>query len=638
MLKTVIKILSDFRGILLILVVFLTYPDLLHAQLNNYADTDIEDAPGINRFAQTRNETDSSINIQACKYLMGVFSKGQKNIQISGWNILSDSEYDAKITIDAAKSYNINHLQLSHDLVMNLPEMRDPVKRELVQRLTCRAHNEGIKEVVAWDHALYDLKYYPDRFKTGPGRTLDLDNPDFWRWFKNDYREMMGLIPDIDGLVLTFIETGARSENQYSIKLQSAAEKLAAVVDAVASVVCDELDKKLYIRTFAYTHAEYAMTIGCISHIKNKKIIVMMKETPHDFFLTHPNDQYAGIINRPTIIEFDCGNEYSGQGVIANTWPQYVIRRWSDFINRPNLIGFVARTDRYNDTRIVGTPNEILLYAFKRYNTDQNVTVKEIYKEFISDKYGKESVRFLKPAFESAYDIVSSSLYTLGTNVGSHSRMEFDPYQSSYGRHVSGKWLDPPRVKIEHNVNREFHYWKDIIEHLSPARFKEPDNALKVEAPMVLANGWVTADEKMDEIYLKYIIAEKKYGVQQAGEALRYVIKARSVMDEKDYKQVYNLFYRTLLTARLYEAVSTAYFGYRIYARGEEFQSKWLKRKMKEALDKILIVAGEIENYKEKYPRGQWNWADDAVKAREYLKRITQTGWKEYGKVVFKFE
>jgi hypothetical protein len=91
----------------------------------------------------------------------------------------------------------------------------------------------------------------------------------------------------------------------------------------------------------------------------------MMKETPHDFFLTHPDDQFAGKINRPTIIEFDAGNEFSGQGVIANTWPEHIIRRWKDLKRRKNVIGYVARTDRFGNTSAIGRPSEILLYALK---------------------------------------------------------------------------------------------------------------------------------------------------------------------------------------------------------------------------------------------------------------------------------
>ncbi len=565
-----------------------------------------------------------------------IHSNGQNPEHIRGWNILSDSYEDDIVTINAASSYNINHLQLSHDLVMDLREIRDPEKQRLVNDLISKAHKAGIKEVVVWDHALYDLKYYPEQFKTGPKGTIDLDNQAFWDWFKQDYRDMMQLLPDVNGLVLTFIETGARAENQYSTKLNTGAEKIAAVVDAVASVVCDELGKKLYIRTFAYTDAEYQNTIGCIAHIKSNKIILMMKETPHDFFLTHPNDKYAGTIDRPTLMEFDCGNEFNGQGIIANTWPEYIIRRWSDFINRPNIIGYVARTDRYRDTRIVGTPNEILLYTLKRFSEDQRVTAEQVYNEFIIMKYGKDALRYLKPAFKSAFDIVSSSIYTLGTNIANHSKLDYDPYKSSYGRHVSGKWIDPPVVFVGHRVNKEFHYWTDIIEHLAPARFKTPDGALKEEAPDVLEKGWVSPEEKMDETYLKYIIAEKHYGVNAAEKAFTLAGKSKIFLNDNDSHLIMNLFYRTLLTARMYEAVSTAYFGYRIYARGESYQSEWLKKTMKKALDNMLVIADEIDNYKENVPRGQWNWRGDTATAREYYDLITKTGWKEYKNIIFK--
>ncbi len=560
----------------------------------------------------------------------------QSPVQIRGWNILSDSFEDDIATISAAKSYNINHLQLSHDLVMDLQELRDPKRQKLVNDLISEAHSAGIKEVVVWDHALYNLKYYPDKFKTGPDGTINLDDPDFREWFRADYRNLMSLAPEADGVVLTFIETGARAENQYSEKLKTGPEKLAAVVDAVAEVVCNELGKQLYIRTFAYTDAEYLNTIGCIGYIKNDKVRLMMKETPHDFFLTHPNDKYAGTIERPTIMEFDACNEFNGQGVIANTWPEYIIRRWSDLIKRPNVIGYVARTDRYGNTRLVGTPNEILLYALSRYTEDQSLTAEKISREFISSKYGKKSLRYLKPAFGLAYDIVSSSLYTLGTNIANHSKMDYDPYKSSYGRHVSGKWLDPPVVYVTHAVNREFNYWTDIIEHLSPARFKTADGPLAEEAPWVIENKWVTPEEKMDATYLKFIIAEKKYGVSQAEKALNLVNKARKVMDKEAYDQVYNLFCRTLITARMYEATATAYFGYRIWAQGEDHRDEWLKQTITEALGKMLTVADEIDNYNEKVPRGQWNWRGDAATAREYYDLITKTGWKEYGNVVFK--
>lgn len=563
------------------------------------------------------------------------FIFGQLPEQIRGWNILSDSFVDDIATISAAKSYNINHLQLSHDLLMDLQEIRDPKRQKLVNDLIDEAHGVGIGEVVVWDHALYNLKYYPDEFKTGPKGTINLDNQAFWEWFREDYRALMNLAPEADGVVLTFIETGARAENQYSEKLKTGPEKLAAVVDAVADVVCDELNKQLYIRTFAYTDAEYLNTIGCIEHIKNQKVRLMMKETPHDFFLTHPNDKYAGTIDRPTIMEFDACNEFNGQGVIANTWPEYIVRRWSDLINRPNVIGYVARTDRYGDTRLVGTPNEILLYALKRFTEDQSLTPGKISEEFLNERYGMKATRHLKPAFAMAYDIVSSSMYTLGTNMANHSKLDYDPYKSSYGRHVSGKWLDPPEVFVGHDVNRNFNYWTDVIEHLSPARFKTDDGPLLTEAPQVIHNKWVKPVEKMNETYLRYIIAEKEYGVKKAEEALKLVTKAKKTMDEKSYAQVHSLFQRTLITAKAYESAATAYFGYRIWAQGESFQSEWLRKTMSKALERMAETAIEIDNYREKVPRGQWNWRGDAATLREYNELITKTGWEEYGNKIF---
>lgn len=560
---------------------------------------------------------------------------GQRSVTLQGWNILSDSREDALMTIAAAPEYKINHLQLSHDLCMDLQEMRKKEKCMLVNELVGKAHEAGIREVVLWDHALYNLSYYPEKFKTGPKGTLNFDDQGFWEWFKQDYREMMKLVPGADGLVLTFIETGARAEKQHSEKLTTGAEKLAAVVDAVAGVVCDELGKKLYIRTFAYTDAEYENTIGCLAHIKSDKIILMMKETPHDFFLTHPNDRYAGTIDRPTMMEFDAGNEFNGQGIIANTWPEYIIKRWSDLIKRPNVIGYVARTDRYNDTRLVGTPNEILLYTLRRYSEDQQVPADKIYDEFIAQKYGAKALPFIKPAFKRAFDIVSSSFYTLGTNISNHSKMDFDPYKSSYGRHVSGKWLDPPTVFVKHGVNRDFHYWTDVIEHLAPARFKEADGPLAVEAPIVVRNKWVTPVEKMDAEYLKYIIDEKHYGTEAAADALRLIEKARPVMKEKDFDQVYQLFYRTWLTARIYEATASAYFGYRVFARGPAFRTPELTGIIQKSLKSMLAVADEIDQYQSKVPAGQWKWRNDSKTAREYYELITKTGWKDYKDVIF---
>src|SRR6185369_5061492 len=155
------------------------------------------------------------------------------DVPVRGWTLLSSSEADDMAVLQAAPAYGINHIQLSHQIIGELNDLKDEKKRGLVNRLIDAAHAQGVSEVVAWDHALYNLEYYPEQFRTAEDGTIDLDNPAFWDWLKADYRAMLDPVPKLDGVILTFTETGARAERQHSEKLKSNQAKIAAVVNAV---------------------------------------------------------------------------------------------------------------------------------------------------------------------------------------------------------------------------------------------------------------------------------------------------------------------------------------------------------------------------------------------------------------------
>lgn len=546
---------------------------------------------------------------------------------VRGWTIVSASEPEALATIAAARAYDINRLELSHELVSDLRQLKDDARCALVNRLTETAHAAGIAEVVLWDHALYPLEYYPERFRTGPGGTIDLDNPGFWAWFKADYRSMLDRVPYADGIVLTFIETGARAELQHSINLKTPQHKLAAVVNAVADVVIGERKLNLYARTFSYSHAEYANIIGAVEHFDRPEIRLMMKETPHDFFLTHPNNRYAGTIARPTLIEFDIAGEYHGQSVIAATWPEYVLRRWRDFSRRPNIIGYTARLDRYGDTNIIGRPSEINLLALKRAVEDTQVTAEQIYDQFISSRYGTAAVPGVKAAFKNAFGIVCATMYTLGTNITHHSWLNYDSSVASYVRHVSGNWIEPPIVWVGHGVNREFHYWRDVVDHLAPAYMKAPAAAQWAEVPWVRENGWIHAEERMDEDYLRCIVTEKSHGVALAEDSVRKIEGAREALTPAAYDELHHYFERTLLTACLHRAAASAYFGFRVWCRGETFRTAFVSDTVQAGLAEIRQVTVLIRQYPVKPPAGKWRWTGDADIAETYFDWIVREGW-----------
>ncbi|MFS8103769.1 hypothetical protein LFM09_42270 [Lentzea alba] len=544
---------------------------------------------------------------------------------IRGWTLLSNNDPGNERTIAAAKDYRINHLQLSHDVIHHLRQLKESEsRRQRAVRLTDQAHAAGIKEVAVWDHALYSLTYYPAEFRTGPNGTIDLDNPAFWEWFKADYRAMLDLLPNIDSVILTFIETGARVERQHSTRLKTAEEKLAYLVDQVASVT-DERNKLLYVRTFAYFPEEMNNVLRAVDLVQNQGIRVMAKAQPHDFFLTHPIDVTVPRIERPVLIEYDATGEYNGQGKMAGAFVSDHADRLRHYRKLPNVIGYVARGDRFQDSHIVGTPTEVNLWALHRA---PQLTNSQIYQEFARRKYGVLAAPRVAQALARSQEIVESVLYTLGNNSGDHSRLNYDPYCPGYHRSVSGKWIDPPVAHVKHGVNKSYHYWIDVVNTLAPPHCKL-DPILRNETPYVLDRGWVTPGNLMVQSYLDDVVTEKNHGVRLAEKSLADVEAVRRFLKPADYAQLKAYFERTVISAKLHRSIAKAYFGYRLYLRTPSVE---LARTIWAGLDESKLMADAVRTYPTPPGKGEFDWVSDAGRADTYYKRISE-GWDVYGNV-----
>ena len=548
-----------------------------------------------------------------------------QNTEIVGWNILTDHTPTAMRTLNGSDNYQVNHLQLSHDICHNLKDIKNQWNRNIVNELTQKAHEMGIPEVVVWDHALYNLDYYPSRFKLPDSGLLDLDNPEFWEWLKDDYRSMLDKVPDINGIVLTFIETGAGVENQHSAILTSPEQKLAALVDSVASVIIDERNLKLYVRSFMYNRSELSNLLNCFQLIQHKEIVVMAKETPHDFFITHPISSWIQDIPFPVIIEFDCTHEFNGQGIVASIFPEVHLNRWKHYRELQNVKGFSIRTDRYNTTSIINRPSEINLFALHQSLEKPDIEIDEIIEKFIIEKYDSAAIPSLKPVFKMAPEIILSSFYTLGLNTTNHSKLDFD-YRSIYTRHVSGRWLETPEISIGHGINKTFHYWTDVVNHLAPAKHKKAEGTNLKEMPEVFENNWIQAEELMDTVFLNYVLQEKNYGIELAQNAMNQIKIAKSFCSNaKNYNTLYHTFNRTLMSAKLRKNYAQVYYAQRIWNRGPEFQSEHLTQLIETGVSEIKTLAQEIKNYRRKGPKGQYIWENDADIALELVREIEKS-------------
>ena len=572
------------------------------------------------------------INNAFCIVLIGLlFQSILLAVDIRGWNILSDNIDIAEETIYHAKNYNINHLQLSHHLIHNLKEVSDKSKLKKIKHLTTLAHSVGIEKVFIWDHALYKKSYYPSKFFNENTDQLNLDNQDFWRWFREDYKNKLEKIKMIDGIVLTFIETGMRIENQYSKLYPTSAQKFKKLIRELNSVVNLHFEMDLILRTFSYNDSEIENIVKVVNDINDNNIYIMIKESNHDFFITHPPNNLIDIIdhNKRIIVEFDAAHEFSGQGIVASIFPDFHFNKAKYFSKYKNVIGYSIRTDRYGNTSIINNPAEINLHSISKGFLKDYSSSDQVIKTYISKIYGVENIEKLFRIFDESGDIILSSFYTLGLNTARHSKLNFD-YRSIYTRHVSGRWLENPVIYVENGVNKKYHYWKDIVNYLSPKKHKSGEGFYKpksspndsisymilnqLEIPEVINNGWLIPEELMNESFLEDILKEKKWSIKKTEELLSLVHNIKSDLDKKEYEKLERMFDRTLLTVRLRAAVAAVYYGDRIKPRTMNVLG--IIDENKSEANKIIK---ELENYSHSYPIGEYNWKKDSELAKKYI-------------------
>lgn len=568
---------------------------------------------------------------------------------VRSWNFLSNHKENNLRKLDLAANLGINHIDLSHyQLCHFLKDVRDGKKRDDINFLAEEAHKRGIKDVYVWDHAFFDMSYYPDCFKIkskgdldfshhtahfegGINEQLNLDDPEFWKWIYQDYDSLLALVPDINGIVLTFIETGSYVIYQHSEKFKTPAEKTAMLVDSLANYFINKKGKGLTIRTFIYNRFEKEGMVKSLSLIKNKDIKVMIKMVPHDWFLTYPYEDYVAEIPFPVIIEYDCGMEYAGENIIANSFPDYFTNAFKHYNQYENVIGYSARVDRYEETTALGTPGELNLYILSRLASNPALKSEDITDEYLKSKYGVKAFPHLKKAFNPAFDFVMSTMYTLGNQTADHSRLNFHR-QNMYSSQTTGEWDAPNNQKrfLGHDVNKEFHNFKDVINVLSFPKYKTDTAAMRKDLGWVLDSAWLDPGEMMSMEYLNYIITEKNYGVKLAEEMLRNMKKAIPFIENReDANGLFHTFNRSLIFAKERRGAASAIYGYRLWCKGKEHQTSELRSIILDGLTETEAMLDSIDNYPVHVPLGQWRWTRDRESFDIYKKAILQTGWKE---------
>ena len=575
----------------------------------------------------------------------------QERYEMRGWNILSSHHSNGMRTIDTAAVYGANYIELSHyQLCHFLKDLRNEKNRSAVNTLAKEAHESGIEKVFLWDHAFYEMDYYPNKFKVpadttedfkhhakhfegGVHEQLNLDDPTFWQWVYQDYDSLLALAPGIDGITLTFIETGTYVIYQHSERLKTNGEKIAALVDSLAGYFIDQKGLDLTIRTFIYNQFEKEAILDAMQRIRHPGIRVMMKMVPHDWFMTYPYQDFVEEIPFPVIIEYDGGMEYAGENIIANPFVQYFRDAFLHYHQYDNVVGYCIRADRFEETTAVGTPGEINFYTLSSLVEDPTLTADEITTNFLRKNYGPETVQWLQPAFDSAWNGIMASMYTLGLHQANHSRLNLHR-QNIYQTHTTGEWYRPDDQMrfVKHGVNKWYHNYKDVVNGLAFPAHKADTTALFRDLAWVVDSNWLVPREQFTVELFEDMLTEKQYAIDLAQQNLTMVEHALPyIKDPQIAQDLFHIFERTLLFTKERKAVLQAVFGYRLWCKDEALQTKALLQLIWEGLEQGDSLITAMENYPVHVPLGQWRWHRDREAFDYYVQSITKDGWESIG-------
>jgi len=348
--------------------------------------------------------------------------------------------------IPKAEAAGMNRIQLSHDIIMNIHQLFHQDTLQLVRRAAQLAHQHNLA-VDVWTHELDNVPQY---LKQGDKVVLD---DKLWTWLQRRYKRAFELVPQIDGVVLTFAETEFKVYGNRVISNLPPAERVAKLITIMAEV-CAQHRKLLFVRTFVHQPDALQILGQSLTIIADKtqqhpNIIVMSKCVPHDWTPYYPYNPLLGKTDGlPQIVEIDLGQEYTGQSKILHCEVDYVCKVLA-YARRKNVVGAVARIERLTHNRALDTPNEVNIYAFSRLLNDPTVPPEKLWIEWATKRYGPKAAPYIIQALKPTFEITNLTFFPLGHWFTKHSKLpDFSYAYNSIIERQTAKWISAPIYEL----------------------------------------------------------------------------------------------------------------------------------------------------------------------------------------------
>lgn len=300
-------------------------------------------------------------------------------------------------------------------------------RRAYLKRVIEMARRAGIQIYVENKELYFPeilLEFHPELVKGGK---ICANEPFWWEFTQVKYQEFFEEFPEISGIIVAPASGESKvsiSSNRCTCELcrntsrQDWFKRMAMAMYAPIHAA----GKKLVIRDFVFdakTHEDIAKAMEQLPD----DVIISLKNTPHDFYPTFPdNPRIGNIAGHEQWVEYDAMGQYYGWGIgISAMADDYQVRMT---LARDNGVsGVIIRTDWENldGHSAFQTLNLVNLYAFSALANDLNADRTGIYLQWLEEQaylkpglpaqQKRATAEWARGIFDQTWDVVRRTAY-----------------------------------------------------------------------------------------------------------------------------------------------------------------------------------------------------------------------------------
>lgn len=367
-----------------------------------------------------------------------------QSFEMVGWQLHERQLPKIEDAIRRAPDYGVNFVVFSHELFRSVDEfLKSPERQQEIASAAAACERAGLAYWL-WIHELDDIPAAYRENGEARGR-VELDRQDLHRYLTQRYERLLAKTPGTAGFVLTFHESGARVFQNSTVRSALTIPERIELVTRLIHGVLRKHKKQLIVRNFFYEPREMEWFDAALSGLP-RDIMVMRKDTCHEFHPFYPADPAHGRSGRKELMEVDLGVEK------ALGWGGHYAQ--VDFIHRflrrareKNLAGVMGRARLLWDEPFEDT-HEVNLHAFGQLARDGEATPDSVWSAWAGRRYPEPARPHVIAALRRTEWIMHHGRYVLGYWFNKWLGEQWDDYAYYFSRarlRSNAKWTGDPR-------------------------------------------------------------------------------------------------------------------------------------------------------------------------------------------------